>query len=220
MSRILIVGAGGFGRELFWWLRSHDNPRWREGFAGFLDDNVHALDGFADYPPGVVDSISQYQPHGGDELVMAIANPAAKLRIADQLRKRGAVWATFVHSRTTVVPNARIGVGSVLCPLAGLSCDVRIGEFATLNCYAGVGHDGLLGDGCTLSAHAEVMGQAVVGTGVFLGSHASVLPGVRVGDFAKIGAGSVATRNVRPETTMVGVPAKRLDFPPAPAKAA
>jgi len=215
-ERTLIVGAGGFAREVYWWIQSHADLHWADSFAGFLDDDRLALEGFTDYSPGVVDSISGYQPRPGDHLVMAIADPTTKLRLAEELRGRGAEFATFVHSNTIIVPNAKIGYGSVLCPGSGLSCDTMIGEFVTMNAYANIGHDGEVGDGCTLSAHTEVMGKAKLGRGVFMGSHSSILPGVSVGDFAKIGANSVVIRNVRPGNTMMGVPATRLDFRSAP----
>jgi len=215
-GRTLIVGAGGFAREIYWWMQSHTDRRWAQSFAGFLDDNRQALADFRDYAPGIVDSISGYQPQPGDQLVMAIADPVTKLKLAETLRSRGAEFAAFVHSNTIIVPNAKIGYGSVICPGAGLSCDTTIGEFVTMNAYAGVGHDGQVGDGCTMSAHTEVMGKAKLGRGVFMGSHASILPGVSVGDFAKIGANSLVIRNVRSGNTMMGVPASKLDFLSAP----
>jgi len=45
---------------------------------------------------------------------------------------------------------------------------------------------------------------------VFMGSHASVLPGAVVGDYARVGAGSVVLRKVRPYTTVMGVPAQEI----------
>ena len=51
MKKILIVGAGGFGRELLQWIKdiNAEKPTWEIG--GFLDDNLQALDGVEiDYP--------------------------------------------------------------------------------------------------------------------------------------------------------------------------
>lgn len=211
--RTLIVGAGGFGREIYWWMQSHSDPRWAASFAGFLDDDDQALQEFTSYAPGVVGSISGYVSRPDEQLVMAVADPAVKRKLADDLRMRGARFATFVHSSATVVPNAIIGPGCVLCPGSIVSCDTGIGEFVTMNVYACVGHDGRVGDWSTLSPHAQVMGNAKLGQGVFLGTHASILPGVSVGDFARIGANSLVIRQVRAGQTMIGVPATRLEFP-------
>jgi len=214
--KTLIVGAGGFGRELYWWLHSHADRIWAESFAGFLDDDLTALAPFSDYSPGVIGRIADYQPNAGDQFVLAIANPTTKLQIAESLEARGAKFATFVHSECITVSNARMGRGCVLCPRAGLSCDVTIGNFVTINCYSGVAHDARLDDGCTLSSYCDVMGGAQLGRGVFLASHACILPGVVIGNFAKVGAGSVTIRNVRPDTTVMGVPAARVAFEPKP----
>lgn len=211
-SRVLIVGASGFGRELYWWMQTHTDRRWAENFGGFLDDNSSALQNFPDYNPGVVSSIASYLPQPGDRLVMGLADPAIKLKLAHELQQRGANFITFIHSSALIVPNARIGIGCVLCPSTKISCDTVVGNFVTFNACSGMGHDGQLGDGCTLSAHCDVMGKAKVGRGVFMGSHACILPNVSVGDFARIGAGSVVIRNVRAETTVMGVPAAKLDF--------
>lgn len=211
-TRTLIVGAGGFGRELYWWMQSHSSQNSANTFAGFLDDNQAALDGFSGYAPGIIDTISSYQPEPYDQLVMAINTPKTKLSLAKSLQTRGSIFATFVHKDALIVPNARIGYGSVVCPGAVLSCDSVIGDFVTMNVYASLGHDSQVGDGCTMSSHTDVMGKVQLGSGVFMGSHASVLPGISVGDFARIGANSVVIRRVLADTTVFGVPARKLDF--------
>ena len=48
----------------------------------------------------------------------------------------------------------------------------------------------------------------VIGRGATLGSGTVVLGGVRIGEGAVIGAGAVVTRDVAPQETVVGVPAR------------
>jgi acetyltransferase-like isoleucine patch superfamily enzyme len=64
------------------------------------------------------------------------------------------------------------------------------------------------GDWTQIHCHADVTGRVTVGESVTIGSHASLLPGVKVGDRAIIGAGSVVNRDVEPDVTVVGVPAR------------
>jgi maltose O-acetyltransferase len=47
-----------------------------------------------------------------------------------------------------------------------------------------------------------------IGTNVWIGGGAIILPGVTIGDNAIIGAGSVVTRDVPPDATVVGNPAR------------
>lgn len=50
--------------------------------------------------------------------------------------------------------------------------------------------------------------KTIIGDNVFVGLNAIIMPGVTVGDGAIIGAGSVVTRDVEPNTIVVGNPAK------------
>lgn len=217
--RDVIVGAGDFARELFGWL----NDEWaNQGIPRnivFVDDDPHALASCPDLQDRYLTSIQDYRPAAGDRVFIAIGDPSTKLRLAKELEERGTEFGNFLHRSAVVEQTARLGRGCVVCPTAVVSCRAELGDFVTLNIASTVGHDARVGAGTTLSAHADITGHVVVGTGVFLGSHASILPRVKVGDFARIGAGSVVMRTVRAGDTMIGVPAKRLEFPkvdPAP----
>lgn len=207
MKRLLIVGAGGFGREVLCWAQDVEQAQKEWSIRGFLDDEPAALEGFdIQYP--VVGPASTYRPDHDDLFICAIADPEIKLRVCEGLEERGAQFITLVHPTAIVGQKNTIGRGCILCPQIYVTTGVTLGRFVTINMNSGVGHDANVGEGTTLSAYCDVTGGVSLGKGVFLGSHASVLPGVVVGDYAKIGAGSVVVRNVRPRTSVFGVPAK------------
>jgi sugar O-acyltransferase (sialic acid O-acetyltransferase NeuD family) len=212
MKRLLIVGAGGFGREvLAWALDTYTNRNeWEMG--GFLDDNPSALQ---DLEPAyeIIGVPLAHIPQPNDYFVCAIGDPVQKLRLARAMQSRGAQFVTLIHPTAIVGTHCQIGVGCILCPGAVLTTNVVLGDFVTLNLYATVGHDAVLGHGTTLSAHCDVTGCVTLGKGVFLGSHASVMPSKKIGDYAKIGAGSVVVRKVPPRATVMGVPATRIYSP-------
>lgn len=212
--RVLIVGAGGFGREILHWvdlaLQAGSQPDWRVG--GFLDQNAAALDGFEIDVP-IVGDPATYQPQPDDLFLNAIGAPQTKLAVCRQLAERGADFPAWVHPLASLAARSRLGRGTLLLPNSGVSVDVTIGEFVTLNCRSVVGHDAVIGDGCTLNSFVDVAGGAVLGTGVSVGSHGVIAPRARVGDFTTVGAGSVVVRKTKPGTTVLGVPAKRLEFP-------
>jgi len=56
----------------------------------------------------------------------------------------------------------------------------------------------------------ELFGTIVVGNNVFIGMNTLILPGVSIGDNCVIGAGSIITRSIEPNSVAVGAPAKRL----------
>ncbi len=53
-------------------------------------------------------------------------------------------------------------------------------------------------------------GKIIIKNGVFIGAMAIIMPGVIIGDNATVGAGAVVTKDVPPNTTVVGVPAKPI----------
>jgi sugar O-acyltransferase (sialic acid O-acetyltransferase NeuD family) len=205
----VVVGAGGLGREIA--------ANFEVAFAaagrrilGFLDSNPYALKEYGDQYPPLLGSPADYRPISGALLLMAISDPAEKLKVAAQLEARGAVFGSYIHPTAIVVRTALMGRGCVLARDAGLSANATIGNFVLLNGFAGVAHDASVGDGSTISSFVDICGRVTLGEEVFVGSHAAIMPGVRVGARARVGAGSVVTRHVAPGTTVYAMPAKRL----------
>ena len=210
MKKLIIVGAGGFGREVYNYALSVREQQQGWEIAGFLDDNPGALDGYH-YGLPIVGSIRDYVPRENDLFAMAIGTPTQqKLAIAESLTARGAEFVTLIHPYAGRSLNATIGKGCVIAPWAGISCDTRIGDFVTINAYASLGHDAIVDDGCTISSYASISGYAKLGKGVLVGIHGCVLPGGVIGDYATVGSGSVVVKNVKPHITVMGVPARKL----------
>jgi sugar O-acyltransferase (sialic acid O-acetyltransferase NeuD family) len=211
-DRLLIVGAGGFGREIHSLISldpysvQTDNA-WH--FGGFLDANPAALEAF-DLDSHIIGDPASYVPEVTDIFICAIGDPATKLKVCRGLQSNGARFVNLISSRTSVGARCKLGIGCLLLRSTEFTVDVVIGDFVTFNVNSSAGHDVSIGDGCTLSAHCDVTGGAQLGVGVFMGSHAVIAPGVTVGNYARIGAGSVVVNDVPDYTSVMGVPAKRI----------
>lgn len=81
---------------------------------------------------------------------------------------------------------------------------VVIGETAE------IGDDVLLYQGVTLGGTGKVSGKRhpTIGNGVVVGTGAKILGNIRIGDYSKVGAGSVVVRPVPEQSTVVGIPGR------------
>lgn len=209
MQDIIIVGASGFGREVLSVIEdiNKNGPKWN--VMGFIDDNLNALDTF-DLDYKVLDTISNWQPSDNEQYVLAIAAPKTKEKIVTKLKEKGAKFATIIAPTVDIGRGTTLGEGVVVFGHTGISVDVTIGDFVFFNAMDGIGHDVEIGDFCTFGPKVCISGYTKMGKCVNVGALASTYPGITVGDYATIGMNSAAIRRVKPNTTVMGVPAKTL----------
>lgn len=207
-KRIVIAGAGGFGRGVHSWLIQ--SPKHRES-AGireivFIDDDTPKVRPQAQ----VISTVRDYAPMCSDEVLVAVADPRIRKSIVEMLEARGVEFHTFVDDRAVVAEGLQLGLGTIICPGTVLDAHVSVGSHVHINFNSTVGHDTVLGTHTTLSPMVNIMGEVKVGSGVFVGGSAVVLPRIDIGDRVTIGAGATVVRSVIRDSTVVGNPAIRL----------
>lgn len=209
MKNILIVGAGGFGREVFVFanhcIASGEN--WH--IKGFLDDNKDALKNLK-YPVEIVSGISDYAPEPDELCLVAIANPKIKKQVVADLRSRGAKFATLIHPTSIVGHNVEISEGVIVCPFVSIPCDSKIGEFTHINTNCTIAHDSELGAYTTLSAGCDITGYTTLGEGVFFASNVACVPNSKVGDWASVGINSFVISKLKGGESYLGNPARPI----------
>ncbi len=206
VRRVLIVGAGGFGREVSQWVRDAWGDR-AALIAGFLSADADALEGHAGQLP-IVGDPATYDPREGDGFLLAIGIPDTRRRVAEALLARGATFLTLVHPTAIVSGFAVVGSGTVICPGAIVSDAVRVGRFVLVNYHASLAHDAQAGDFAVLSPYATLAGGSSVGEDVFLGPHATVGPSVVIGRHSKVAANSCALHDAPAKSLVYGVPGR------------
>ena len=210
MKKILIVGAGGFGRELLQWIKdiNAEKPTWE--IEGFLDDNLQALDGVEiDYP--VVGTISDWQPKDDEVFALAMGKPQLKRMVVEKLKSRGAHFAAVIHPTALVSPFAHYGEGLVMFPYSKLSCNSTVGDFVSI-LTTPIGHDNEIGDYTMISGGCNIVRNVKIGKDVFVAAGVCIAQDVVVKDGAYIGLGSVVLKDVKAGTKVFGNPARIIPF--------
>ena len=206
MKKIIIVGAGGFGRELLQWIKDINKvtPTWE--ILGFIDDNLNALDGVEiDY--GIIGTIKDWVPKEDEEFALAFGSPELKRKIVSILKEKGAKFATIIHPTALVSEFAHYGEGFIMFPYSKLSCNSTVGEFVTL-LSTPIGHDNVIGDYTVISGGCNIVRNVKIGKDVFLAAGVCIAQDVIIGDGAYLGLGSVVLKDVKPGATVFGNPAR------------
>lgn len=209
LRKLVIIGAGGFGREAVAWAQQSVQVGRDWEFKGLIDDN---LDAFKHRPsPGrLLGRIQDYQPAGDEVFVCAIGVPAIKRKVSELIAARGGKFTRLVHRTAVLGHEVDLAEGVILCPYVVVSANNRLGRGVGVNIHASVDHDANIGDWSQVNCHCDLTAAVEVGREVFMGSRVSVIPNVRIGEGAYIGAGSVVLRDVPPGWKVVGCPARRI----------
>jgi sugar O-acyltransferase (sialic acid O-acetyltransferase NeuD family) len=208
LAKLVIVGAGGFGREVLAWARQSVQFEREWTIKGFIDDNPSALDG-KNTPAPLLGSVQDYQPRDEDVFVCAIGIPAVKRHCSELLLARTARFTQIVHRTAVLGDNIELSDGIILCPYTVVSGNNRLGRGVAINLHSSVDHDACVGDWSQINCHCDLTGAVQIGREVFVGSSVAIIPGVVIGDGAYLGAGSVVLRNVPAGTKVFGVPARQ-----------
>lgn len=89
MKNLVIVGAGGCGREVLQWAKAVNKVEGRWNIKGFLDDNKDALYGRRSDIP-VLAKVDDYVIEPGDEFVCCIGDSNIRKMIVEKLKKKAA----------------------------------------------------------------------------------------------------------------------------------
>lgn len=209
MKKLVIVGAGGFAREVLWLVqemnKSVENPVQLQGFIGECKE-----DRLGGIPVLGNDNWAFQQLDRDVRFVVAIGASDVRRKTAIRYLEQGFRAFHLVHPGVQMADDVKLGQGSIICAGAVLTTNVQIGDFTIVNINATVGHDSVLGHFVTVHPGANVSGGVTLADNVELGSGSVVLPGVEAGEGAVLGAGGVALGSLEAGKRYGGVPAREI----------
>ena len=203
--KLIIVGAGGHGRETA--MACQDSRNVPE-ILGFLDDS-----GRDATPEGwpIIGTLEAAEKYKNERFVVAINDPRVRRSIVEKLTVIGVRhWQTILHKSVQLHESIKLGDGVIILNDVVLTCSITIGNHCILNRATQISHDCVIKDFCSLNPSAVLSGNVHVGNGCEIGSSSVIKQGIVVGEGAVIGLGAAVVKNVMADEIVVGVPAKTL----------
>lgn len=175
---------------------------------GFIDDNISALDNFANYPP-IIAPIQGYQPKE-DEIFICSIGGASRRKCIEEILSKGGQFLTMIHSTARIGTNVEIGEGTIIGAFTTIGADAKVGKYNLIQSYSVIGHDSIIGDWNRIDTHVTLVGGTTVHNEVNIHTSAMISHNVTIEDNSRVAACSFVIRRVKAGTTVMGNPAKKL----------
>ena len=211
LKNIIIIGAGGVGRETALIIEDINNVNKEWNIIGFVDDNDDIQNTKIDnyHVVGKLDYILNYEKEV--YVVCAIANYNVKKSIVNKLKSNKNIkFATLIHPSTILNRTVEVGEGCIIYQNVIVTTNVTIGNHVIVSPKAGIGHDTVVKDYCNLLWNVNISGNVVLKEGVLVGSGATVIQGLEIGEGATLGAGAVVIRDIPMNKVAVGNPTRLI----------
>ncbi|MBR4904967.1 MAG: NeuD/PglB/VioB family sugar acetyltransferase [Selenomonadaceae bacterium] len=208
MKNLIIIGVGGFAREIYWHAQKSlgYGVEWR--IKGFLDGDIKLS--AAEYellPDKVLGDVDGYEICADDVFTCAVGTPHARKILVEKISARGGEFINLISSLAYIMPTVKLGRGVIICPYVNIGDKAELEDFVAVNDISIIGHDAQIGKFSCVMPHANIAGKCKIGSEVFIGSGAIILPKAKVGDGATVGAGSVVLKKVLAGAKVFGNPA-------------
>ncbi len=205
---LVIIGAGGLAREVYdlAMVCYSDNPNFSiKGFLSKSATNIEEL-GY----PKILGSSENYEVEINDVFFCAIGDVRNRKKAVENILKKGGQFINLIHPTAIISPSAIIGTGVAIKAHTSIASDVCIGNFVYIQGSVIFGHDVIVGDFCHINSFSFFAGYVRIESLCTINVGAKLIQNILVEEGATVGIGSVVINKVKANTTVFGIPAKRI----------
>lgn len=194
MKDIVIIGAGGFAREVAWLIEDINKKEQQWNLLGFIDDNLE-LQGKEINGYKVIGTIEDYQKMSNEIYsVIAIGTGSIRKLIVEKLKNRR--FATLIHPTVLYSKQIKIEEGSIICAGNILTVNITIGKHVILNLTNTIGHDTNINDFVTVLPGCNISGEVSIEEGSIIGTGVKIRDEIKIGKNCIVGMGSIVTKDI------------------------
>lgn len=206
MKKLYIVGA--FNLDIFKLLKAINDvqPTWQ--VKGFIDSKKKYA-GREPFGLPIYEGKKEIESLAQDKSNYFFYNKFRPNKTLKLLRELNYHFPNLIHPSVDM-NFVKIGEGCIVshgCILGGF---IKIGDFVTLRNHCQINHDTVIQDHVFVGPGANIGSSVLLKKHSFIGQGAIVMRGVTVGEGSLVGAGAVVTKDVPPNTVVIGIPAKPM----------
>ena len=191
MKKVIIVGAGGFGREVAWVISRINQISPVLDIVGFCDDDLAKDSMVVEMAPFLGGTEDVIDSHKGCGYICAMGNNKIRKRLMQQFNAAGFKPISIIDPSAVIAYGVKVGAGSYIGVHAVVSVGCDLGRGCIVNNNVSVGHDSNLDNFSQLCPGVALSGGCCVGEGALLGSNSCTIPCKNMGDWSTLGAGTV-----------------------------
>ena len=202
---MLIVGAGGFARELI----DVVLEQYSMEEIAFFDDVNSITNLYGCRVLKTENEVKEWFSLHGSQYCLGIGTPHLRQKMAAKFTDLGGALTSIISQNAFVGKvNVDIADGATILHHATIANGVKIGKGALIYHKVQITHDCRIGEFCEFSPGATLLGKVELGNHVSCGANATILPKLKIADEVIIGAGAVVTRSILNKSIVKGIPAK------------
>ena len=209
MKPVVIIGAGGFAREVLDVIDAANQDKLQYDVLGYIVDPQYGSPGAMINEKPILGGFDWLSKRSNDIWVICGVGPShyryQLVRRAQALRCR---FFSVAHPTAVLTRWIQLGDGVVITAGCILTNQIRIGNHVQVNLDCTIGHDAILEDFVTLAPGVHVSGNVILREGAYVGTGANIIEKLEIGEWSTTGAGSAVVKNVPANATVVGVPAR------------
>lgn len=207
-----VYGSGGFGREVM--------PLVIDQYANedvdfcFIDDFTESkiANGITILTFDEFKNLSEEK-----SVIVAVSDSYLREKLENKVKCANISIFSVTGSFTKILHNVSVDEGAILCSFVHFTSNIKIGKSFHANIYSYVAHDCVIGDYVTFAPGVKCNGNIHIEDHAYIGTGAVIKQGTPdqplvIGKGAVVGMGAVVTKSVPAGVTVVGNPARQLEF--------